>query len=200
MIKAVLFDYGGVIGHGGRLGMLSNNLAVNLEVPDKHAQRLLDYGFGKIQRGLVDEAEFWRILEKAYGVEVPADKRDIWVKWEDVVPIPEVIAFRDRLKEQGIITGVLSNTEAVVVDMLRRNGAYDGFDQLILSCEVGYAKPDPEIYTFSLERLGVSKAEEVLFIDDQEKLLAPATEMGMKAVLANNPQQFIADASKLIGL
>lgn len=198
MIKAVLFDYGGVIAEGGKPGMLSNNLAVRLEVPNERAVTLLEYGFDKIKRGLIDEDEFWRILEKAHGTPIPDSKRDIWMKWEDIIPIDEVMNLRKSLQSRGIATGILSNVEPVVAKTLHDHGAYADFEPLVLSCEVGYAKPDREIYELAISKLGELKPSEILFIDDQEKMLAPARELGMQVLLAQATDQLIADVEALI--
>lgn len=180
--------------------MLSNNLAANLEIPNERAATLLEYGFGKIKRGLIDEEEFWRILEDAHGSPIPSNSRNIWMQWEDIIPINEVLEFRNLLHSKGIQTGILSNVEPVVAKTLSDNGAYDDFKPLILSCEVGYAKPDPEIYKIALHQLGSLEPFEIVFIDDQEHLLAPARELGMQTVLAQSTQQFINDTKLLLGI
>lgn len=200
MIKAVLFDYGGVVTHGGKPGMLSNNLAARLEISDEQATTLLGYGFDKIKRGLIDGDEFWRILEEAHGAPIPEASRDIWLHWEDIAPIEEVMGLRQQLQDLGIKTGILSNVEPVVAETLYDHGAYDDFTPLILSCEVGYAKPDPEIYELALSKLGGLKSDEVLFIDDQEKMLAPARQLGMQTLLAESPEQLIRDTKVLLSI
>lgn len=200
MIKAILFDYGGVITHGGTPGMLSNNLATKLNIPNDRAAALLEYGFDKIKRGLITEDEFWHILEKAYGAPIPLESRDIWMKKEDVIPISEVVALCQSLRRHGVKTGILSNVEPVVVGRIREIGGYTDFAPLILSCEAGYAKPDIEIYEIALRKLDGLSPEETLFIDDQERLLAPARQLGMQTLHAVGPEQLIADIRHLLGL
>ncbi len=173
--------------------MLSNNLAVNLAIPNERAMTLLEYGFDKIKRGLITEEEFWSILEKAHGIPIPANKRNIWMEWEDIIPIDEVMQLRAGLQSHGLVTGILSNVEPVVAKALYDHGVYSNFEPLILSCETGYAKPDLEIYQIALNKLGSVKTSEVLFIDDQEKMLLPAREMGMQTLLARNTDQLISD-------
>ncbi len=55
-------------------------------------------------------------------------------------------------------------------------------DELVLSCEVGAAKPDPAIFETALESLGV-RAEEALFVDDQRAFCDGAAALGIHAVL-----------------
>ncbi|MGI5348763.1 HAD family hydrolase [Streptomyces sp. CA-250714] len=51
-------------------------------------------------------------------------------------------------------------------------------DEAVLSCEVGFAKPDPRIYTHTLRLLGAA-AEESLFVDDVPENVEAARALGM---------------------
>jgi beta-phosphoglucomutase-like phosphatase (HAD superfamily) len=54
-------------------------------------------------------------------------------------------------------------------------------DAIVLSCEVGCAKPDARIYRHALAQLGVT-ASGAVFIDDQPANCAAAAVMGMTAL------------------
>ena len=71
------------------------------------------------------------------------------------------------------------------------------FDEVIASCKEGFIKPQREIYDIALERLG-AKASESIFIDDKEKCLAPARQMGFATVRAKSASQFIAELEELL--
>ncbi|MBO8185776.1 HAD family phosphatase [Streptomyces sp. DW4-2] len=51
-------------------------------------------------------------------------------------------------------------------------------DEAVLSCEVGFAKPDPRIYRHTLQLLGAT-AEESLFVDDVPENVEAARALGM---------------------
>ncbi|MGP3972704.1 HAD family hydrolase [Streptomyces sp. 8N114] len=51
-------------------------------------------------------------------------------------------------------------------------------DEAVLSCEVGFAKPDPRIYTHTLQLLGAA-AEDSLFVDDVPENVEAARALGM---------------------
>ncbi len=55
------------------------------------------------------------------------------------------------------------------------------FEELILSYKVGYAKPDRRIYEEVLKRSG-RQAQECLFVDDLERNVKAAQELGMKTI------------------
>lgn len=55
------------------------------------------------------------------------------------------------------------------------------FDEVIISSEVGVAKPDRQIFEITLDRLRASP-DEVLFIDDNPNNIAAAEKMGIHGV------------------
>jgi putative hydrolase of the HAD superfamily len=61
------------------------------------------------------------------------------------------------------------------------------FDTIIPSGEVGYEKPQPEIYQLAADQLGV-KPEECLFVDDIGRFCEGAAAVGMQTVLFFHPQ------------
>ena len=70
------------------------------------------------------------------------------------------------------------------------------FEVVVVSGEVGWDKPAPEIYTMTIEKLGV-RPEEVLFIDDVPAFTESAAAMGMKTFTYVNVPESI-DAIKAI--
>ena len=54
-------------------------------------------------------------------------------------------------------------------------------DAVVLSCEVGSAKPSPEIYVTALADLGVAAADAV-FIDDQPTFCMGAEAVGVRPI------------------
>ncbi len=72
------------------------------------------------------------------------------------------------------------------------------FDPCILSCKVGFAKPEPEIYQQLLDALPHIKPSEMLYIDDQGLCLEPARVLGMHVVLADSMEQTIEDINAVL--
>ena len=58
------------------------------------------------------------------------------------------------------------------------------FDAVVISCEVGLAKPDPRI--FRLERLGLS-AGAALFVDDRADNVQAAAGVGLRTLRFEGP-------------
>lgn len=191
MIKAVLFDYGGVLSPGGRTisGVYSRLLGIpedKVELADLHVA---------YRRGDISTEDFFIKLGEQYGKTVTAEKfleySDIFVKNEAVYKLAE------RLRKVGIKTGILSNVYKISAEILRKDGYYNGFDPVILSYEEGLAKPDPKFYMLAVDQLQMSP-EEILFIDDQEKCFPPARALGMHTIRAENEKQIVADTLALL--
>ena len=66
------------------------------------------------------------------------------------------------------------------------------FEVIVISGEVGWDKPAPEIYTMTAEKLGV-QPEEVLFIDDVPAFTEAAAALGMQTfTYVNTPESIEA--------
>jgi putative hydrolase of the HAD superfamily len=89
--------------------------------------------------------------------------------------------FLRALRSRGVKTAIVSNCDENTRPLLVELGVAALVDTLVLSCEVGAAKPEPKIYLRALDQLGVA-AGEVLFVDDNPDFCAAATALGISAV------------------
>jgi epoxide hydrolase-like predicted phosphatase len=195
MIKAVLFDFGGVLTKGGRKGYIGQLFSELYNVPLDQ----IEYGdLGLLFRrsNPKDDDALFEKLSKRFNVQVT---KEMFLERAhvDLVAVPETYKLAEELRSKGIRTGLLSNIFAMQAEVFRREGWYDGFDPIILSCESGYAKPERELYELAIEQLGL-EPDEIIFIDDQQKCIGPAEEVGLHAILATDPEQVAADTKKLI--
>jgi epoxide hydrolase-like predicted phosphatase len=195
MIRAVLFDFGGVLTEGGTAGSIARIFAkiYGIDEPriclDPYRQQLL--------RGEISDETFLEAINHRHAGDASATIEtfnqcaDIFVKSQPIYRLAQI------LRQHDIRTGILSNVFAMSVAKLRGEGFYDGFDPLILSCEEGLAKPEKTIYDAAIKQLDLP-AHEILFIDDQPKFLEPAKKLGMKTIHAQSPQQIITDVLALL--
>lgn len=194
MIKAVLFDFGGVLTSSGKRGFIGSIMG------ELYGQSPEDMGLWELnpslRNGSRSETEFFEILNKRFGKNVTPEA---FLERSNslLVPAQQVYDLAAQLTELGIRTGILSNVFGFNARELRRRGCYDGFDPVILSCEEGYIKPDPKLYEIAVQRLEL-QPKEIVFIDDQEQCLQPARQMGMHTVLAQSPDQTVADTKTLL--
>lgn len=194
MIKAVLFDFGGVLTESGKSGFISETVADLYNVNRKDVD-IGDLHYA-LRRGKEDEQAFFDELNTRYGGQATKEMflQKIHASFE---PSPEVYKLAKTLREHGIRTGILSNVFAMNARELEKQGWYEGFDPIVLSCDEGFAKPEAALYEIALSKLDL-RGEDVLFIDDQEKCMAPAEAHGMHTIIAKSPSQIVADTKALI--
>ena len=71
------------------------------------------------------------------------------------------------------------------------------FDAVVLSSEVGFTKPSPEIFALTAERLGAAPAECVM-IDDRQDNVDGARAAGMQAVWYQSTEQCIGELESIL--
>ena len=90
----------------------------------------------------------------------------------------EVLVLVQEARQRAPVALVTNATGRLDAD-LARLGVTDAFDHIVNSSAVGAAKPDRAIYDHTLALLGVT-APETLYIDDTERYLGPAAELGLQ--------------------
>lgn len=190
-----MFDFGGVLSEAGKSGSVRSWLGrvYGLDVDVQKMQHV----FNKMWRGQISDEDFLAAIRREFPEVPEVTVGDYMRHMQHFKRSEPVYALAERLRAQGIKTGILSNVFGLGVKPLRESGFYEGFDPVLLSCEVGYAKPDPEFYQLAVDKLGV-KPEEIIFIDDQEYVLEPARAMGMHVILARTPEQIVRDTEAVI--
>ena len=83
---------------------------------------------------------------------------DLWVTTR-----PESLAIVKTLQSQGYQTAMLSDVTQYQAEIIRKMGYYDLFTPVLLSCEIGVKKPNPEAFQTLLQKLKLP-ASSVLFI------------------------------------
>lgn len=96
-------------------------------------------------------------------------------------------------------TAILSNVGKGIYTEKFSEWGRTVFDHVILSCDIGLIKPDPEIFQYTLRTLGV-EARRCLFIDDRLQNVVSAQRAGMTALQYTDTHSIIpAIESELYG-
>lgn len=101
--------------------------------------------------------------------------QELSVVHEDAVP------FLETLRARGVRTALVSNCSANTRPLLDAVGLSGAVDEVVLSCEVGAAKPGAAIFETAIARLDVGP-EAALFVDDQQRFCDGAAAVGIRAV------------------
>ncbi len=93
-----------------------------------------------------------------------------------------MIRWVHAVQDAGFKTAILSNMGEELLRYMRQEFGWLGrFDHHTWSCELRIAKPDPAIYTYTCEKLGVAP-ENALFLDDKPENVAAAHSVGLAAI------------------
>jgi len=114
-------------------------------------------------------------------------------------PNDELFAYYRRLHEGGVRFAMLTNNVREWEPHWRTKLPIDDiFETVVDSAFVGFRKPDPRIYAIALERVGLP-AEACAFVDDLERNVAAARELGFHGVEFRDTAQAIAELDALLG-
>lgn len=187
--KVLVFDFGGVIGHFKK-DPIYTNISQTFGIPlDEIKGLLTNYKTYLFAGG--EEKLFWEEIAREQGRKLPStwlvDFRNVLAS--AIKEIPGTLALIKDLKKQGYQIALLSNVRKDKAEVYKSLGYYSYFDPILLSCDLGMTKPDPNIFHALLQRLQVPKTE-CLFIDDRIENITAARTLGIDSI------QFI-DCSQL---
>jgi putative hydrolase of the HAD superfamily len=204
-VVAVAFDYGGVLttplapafrawAQADRIDPESLSGALrDWLAPDGPA----DNPVHRLETGTLDHAEFGALLaaqlRRLDGSEVAAENL-MERLFAGLRLEPLMLDLVGSLRERGIATALLSNSwgNSYPMEVLQPL-----FDVVVISGEVGLRKPDPAVYSHTLDALG-ARPRQVAFVDDLEHNVAAARALGMHGVLHVDPLTTTAVLNDLI--
>ena len=105
--------------------------------------------------------------------------------FEDVPPV------LDRLRDAGLVLGVVSNFEEWLERLLEELGVRPYFQVSVISGVEGLEKPDPRIFELAMDRAGVTPERSVYVGDNPEFDVDPALALGMFPVLIDRRDRFV---------
>jgi len=97
-----------------------------------------------------------------------------------------IIDTLKRLKSRDKILGLISNADASEIYGWNDSPLRKYFNCAIFSCDVGYVKPDKEIYQLGLKALGVLPCESMFVGDGGSNELEGAKVLGITTVLTTH--------------
>ncbi len=189
-VSAIIFDIGGVLLDWDPYYLYRKILGDDRQVVDRFLKAVDFFRWNKendrgrsVAEGTAElSARFpeYRQLIQAY------DERYLESVNGAIQPAVEILR---RLKHLGYFLYGLSNWPAEKFALVRpQYPFFEAFDGLVISGEVRLVKPDKAIFELLLERIG-RPAGECLFIDDHDRNIAAARELGFQTILFQSAQQ-----------
>ncbi len=197
MIKAVTFDFGGTIATGDldkkeyRIRLLE--YLRSLGFSGRNAE------FDKARRGMLKRLMRARSLNREIRIEdlyqgmlfklglhpereVIDHIHDLYIRLfkADLVPTAEhVLKFLHKRYDLAVISNAMSNVPRRAI---KKSGLERYLEVVVISRDLGIRKPDPEIFRFTLESLGVESHDAIHVGDSLEDDVQGAKNAGMKAI------------------
>ncbi|MFE4174512.1 HAD-IA family hydrolase [Streptomyces sp. NPDC056909] len=153
--------------------------------------------YADLERGAITQVQWNERTAALLGI----DGTDLLGRvLEDLHPEPSVIAAAQTARAAGVKVGIFSNSlGAEPYDVY---GGYDlaaHYDAVLISEDHRMRKPDPELYRIMLGLMDLP-GEACVFVDDTARNLPPAEELGIAAILAENPADTIAQMEAILGI
>ena len=189
-MKALICDFGGVLTTplGNAFAAWSRETGIPLEevgramaaATERHGVHPLFV----LERGEISQGEFLRRIDAELDGDISLEGM-FEVYFTHLERNPAMIDYVRELRDRGLRTALLTNN---VREWEPRWRALlpeidEIFDVVVDSAFVGMRKPEPEIYTLTLARLGGDlEPRDCVFVDDIEVNCDTARELGMSAV------------------
>ncbi|GAB4484175.1 MAG: hypothetical protein OHK006_07740 [Thermodesulfovibrionales bacterium] len=199
MIRAVLFDFGGVIAEEGfHRGMKALAEAQGFDPKRFFAiAEFVIHDIGYVT-GRSDEPAFWKALKSATGLRGDdADLREAVLS--RFVLRHGVLGLADRLRKSGIFAGILSDQTDWLAELDRRTPFFARFDRVLNSFHLGKSKRDPSLFPEACAMIGF-RPEEVLFVDDTLDHIRRAETAGLHVLHCAETEVCVAGVEELVGI
>lgn len=105
---------------------------------------------------------------------------------EDEIPYSDADSTLAALRQRGYNLGIIANQKNGMAERLDEWGMLQYFDVIVASAEIGYAKPDKEIFEKAFELARCTAQESVRVGDRLDNDIIPAKAIGMKTVWVKN--------------
>ncbi|HSG43707.1 MAG TPA: HAD family phosphatase [Anaerolineales bacterium] len=199
-IKAVFFDNGGVITrteYQAPRQHLAESFGMDYEDIDK-----IVFGGGpngsaaRASVGEITEEQHWLNVMKVLKQPASAYERIRDEFFAGDVIDQEILDFLRSIKPKYKV-GLISNAWSGLRDHIVREKFDDAFHHMVISAEVGVAKPEAKIYQIALEQFQV-QANEAIFVDDFIENIDACEKLGMMGVLFQGAKSAIQQVKDLL--
>lgn len=196
-IRAVFFDFGGVI-QRTEFQAPRQRLAQRFGMDYDDIDKLVFSSPSAIQAtiGAVSETEHWQAIAQRLKVrdeEIQEVEKEFFAG--DIID-HSLLQYLSMLRPR-FITGLISNAWSGMRAYIERQRIAGSFDHLVISAEVGAAKPEARIYQIALEQAQV-RADEAVFVDDVVENIEACERVGMKGILFMNSQDAVDQLEKIL--
>ena len=153
----------------------------------------------RLEKGELDAHEFEPLFAERIGIHGDRVEGLVERLFAGVGPEEEMLGAVKRARDNGIRTGLISNSWGGSGIHYDGTPLHELFDAVVISGDVGMHKPQPEIFRLGAERIRVPPAE-CVFVDDLRENCAGAEDVGMTAILHRGAESTLPQLRELLPL
>jgi putative hydrolase of the HAD superfamily len=184
MIKAVIFDFGGVFDqrHEALEGFREAAAHYGRQPEDFYDLLYGGDAWQQAKVGAISGRAYWRSIMASLGHD-PSEDVDTFRRWlfAGHQLDPAVVALAERLHGRVPLALLSNATDELEALLESQFGIHHLFAVVVNSARAGIAKPDPRAYQLALEGLEV-EPREALFVDDKMRNVRAAEALGIPSV------------------
>lgn len=176
-----LFDLGNVV-----LDWNPPKFIAEFKISDTEKQTIKDQLYGHpdwllFDRGVLSEIALIEKVSNRTNISTETVSYCIEETKKSLVPINRSVELIEKLHKNGEKLYILSNMPIEMYQHFKHYPFFDYFEDKVISGYIDLIKPDPAIFTHTLEKFALN-ASDTLFIDDSLPNIETATKMGFKCV------------------
>jgi putative hydrolase of the HAD superfamily len=196
-IRAVLFDFGGVLAEEGfRAGLHAIARLNGLDPESVHREGIDAVYESRYVPGTAKEADFWKQMRSRFHFnEMDAALTSIIL--DRFTLRPEMIDLVRDLRGRGLTRAILSDQTDWLDRLDRRDDFYREFDRVYCSYRLGKSKREPSLFDEVVADLALRPGE-ALFLDDDPGNVEFARSRGLRALCCDTATQCRAGLQNLL--
>jgi putative hydrolase of the HAD superfamily len=193
-IRGIFFDLGGVLVEIDKYyeALLKTEQTV-FRVSAEKLRRVVRKEIVKIEQGKESPVAFWRRVSRRVRVDSPPTKilKSLFsapFKKHARINRRTLAIVKQIRRSKRYSLGIISNTSDDHVAVMNKWKLFEYFDVVVLSNEIGFVKPQKEIFLHASRKIGIEPGQ-LLFIDDKSEWLVGARKCGFRTVHFKSPAQ-----------
>ena len=197
--KNIIFDIGGVLVFWKPFE-IAHDIFKNTNIPAKKLTSVIkqitdNKIWQEFDRGTISQKNVIATLSENFDSDVVRSFLENVHKY--LTPIKEGIDIFQKTKKLGYKNYILSNmSKEFTNDVIQHYDFYKKNNGIILSYRIRQIKPEPQIYMTLLNTYSLNP-KECLFIDDSEKNVIAAQNLGINSVLCSDHNELNLKLKKL---
>lgn len=195
-IKAIFFDIGGVLYDESPNKEDKKEFKKKFNVSYSKYREVVKNYIANAQTNQISSKKYFHLVSKNLNLDDKEFTNYYKKRRTKTINIKKEVEKTIIGLKKNYLLGTLTNIIPINHQLRLKNNVYKHFKIKLISCKEGLRKPDPKFYRLMIKRTKLNP-NQIIFIDDEEKLLFPAKKLGINNILFKTNKQLVADLRKL---